>query len=87
MSSLLSLDLSYHACVALLDDNNDGVYYDVLLPDLLLAPLEAANAADQKTDGDYAKCQRAGTVSWYWRFDVKLAVGLIRLLCSATTSV
>ena len=43
------------------DNNNDGVYYDVLLPELLLAPLETAKTADQKTDGDYAKLQRAGT--------------------------
>ena len=27
MSGLLSLDLSYRACVALLDDNNDGVLH------------------------------------------------------------
>eukprot|EP01046_Picozoa_sp_COSAG06_P076683 COSAG06_NODE_24589_length_658_cov_0.923077_1_plen_193_part_10 len=43
------------------DYNDDGVYYDVLLPDLLLSPLEAASTADQSTDGDFAKCQRAGT--------------------------
>lgn len=43
------------------DKNNAGVYYDMLLPDLLLGPLETASTADQRTDGDYAKLQRAGT--------------------------
>eukprot|EP01050_Picozoa_sp_SAG11_P001555 SAG11_NODE_68_length_18649_cov_29.058005_12_plen_118_part_00 len=55
-------------CVALMrqqntssEDNNDKVYYNVLLPDLLLAPLENADDVDESEDGDYAKLQRAGT--------------------------
>ena len=37
------------------------MYYNALLPDLLLSPLQSATPADQKLDGDYAKLQRAGT--------------------------
>ena len=43
------------------DNNGAGVYYDVLLPDLLCGPLETASTANHQTDGDYAKLQRAGT--------------------------